>query len=67
MTRFAEVAVDFKSEPAKTFTYVVPKSLDSVTVGSLIRVPFGAREINGIVFKISSAPRPVHFFSGMLQ
>ena len=56
MTRFAEVAVDFKSEPAKTFTYVVPKSLDSVTVGSLIRVPFGAREINGIVFKISRVP-----------
>ena len=53
MTRFVEVAVDFKSEPAKTFTYVVPDKLDTVNVGSLVRVPFGTREINGIVFKIS--------------
>ena len=56
MTSFVEVAVDFKSEPAKTFTYVVPDNLDSVAVGSLIRVPFGSREINGIVFKVSKIP-----------
>jgi len=53
MTRFVEVAVDFKSEPAKTFTYVVPNNLDTVNLGSLVRVPFGTREINGIVFKVS--------------
>ena len=54
MTRFVEVAVDFKSEPAKTFTYVVPDNLDTIIVGSLIRVPFGSREINGVVFKAVS-------------
>ena len=56
MTRFVEVAVDFKSEPAKTFTYVVPDNLDAIIVGSLIRVPFGSREINGVVFKVSKVP-----------
>ncbi len=56
MTRFVEVAVDFKSEPAKTFTYVVPDELPSVSLGSLVRVPFRTREINGIVFKVSDVP-----------
>ena len=56
MTRFVEVAVDFNSEPAKTFTYVVPDELHSVSLGSLVRVPFRTREINGIVFKVSDVP-----------
>ena len=56
MTRFVEVAVDSKSQPAKTFTYVVPEELHSVNQGSLIRVPFRNREINGIVFKVSDVP-----------
>ena len=56
MARFVEVAVDFKSEPAKTFTFVVPDELQPVSVGSLVRVPFRTRELNGIVFEVSDIP-----------
>lgn len=50
---FAEVAVDVPTEPGRTFSYRVPDGL-SVAPGQLVRVPFGARVLQGIVFSLAS-------------
>ena len=41
----------------RVFDYLVPESLSGrVTVGSLVRVPFGHRKIRGVVVAVSSEP-----------
>ncbi len=50
---FAEVAVDFPDERARTFTYKVPDDLELV-VGDLVWVPFGPRTLQGVVFEINT-------------
>ena len=47
--RFAEVAVDVPTAPGRTFSYRVPRAM-GVSPGNLVRVPFGARTLQGIVF-----------------
>ena len=49
---FAEVAVDFPDQRARTFTYKVPNDLVLV-VGDLVWVPFGPRTLQGVVFEIN--------------
>ena len=50
---FAEVAVDFPDERARTFTYQVSDDLE-LLVGDLVWVPFGPRTLQGVVFEINS-------------
>lgn len=50
--RFAEVAVDVPTEPGRTFSYRIPDGLD-VSPGQLVRVPFGARTLQGVVFSLA--------------
>ena len=50
--RIAEVAVDVPTQPGRTFSYRIPNDL-SVTIGQLVRVPFGARTLQGIVFSLA--------------
>ena len=50
--RFAEIAVDVPSEPGRTFSYHIPDGLN-ILPGQLVRVPFGARTIQGIVLSLA--------------
>ncbi|MDP2727880.1 MAG: hypothetical protein Q8P59_10095, partial [Dehalococcoidia bacterium] len=50
---YAEVAVDFPSGVAKTYTYSVPAHL-ALAPGHLVLVPFGARTLPGLVFSLTS-------------
>ncbi|MCH8206441.1 MAG: DEAD/DEAH box helicase, partial [Chloroflexi bacterium] len=56
MTRFAEVAVDAPAGSDRTFSYAVPGSL-TVRPGDLVRVPFGSRTIQGVVFSLEEHPQ----------
>lgn len=46
---FAEVAVDFPDDRARTFTYSVPDGLRAVP-GDLVWIPFGSQLLQGVVF-----------------
>ena len=54
--RFAEVAVDAPMQPGRTFSYGIPQTLE-VRAGQLVRVPFGARTLQGIVFALAASPQ----------
>ena len=54
--RFADVAADAPVGRGRTFSYRIPDSLD-VRPGCLVRIPFGPRRIQGVVFELSEAPR----------
>ena len=53
---YAEVIVEYNSKQIdKTFTYLIPQSLkDILTKGMKVIVPFGNKEINGFVLKITN-------------
>ncbi len=53
---FAEVAVDAPAGHSRTFSYSVPQHLD-LTPGQSVRVPFGPRTLQGIVFDIVPTPQ----------
>ena len=50
--KFAEVAVDSPVGAGRTFTYSIPKGLQ-LAPGQLLRVPFGPRTLQGLVFELS--------------
>ena len=50
--KFAEVAVDIPTQPGRTFSYRIPDELP-VSAGQLVRVPFGARTLQGIVYSLA--------------
>ena len=52
---YAEVAVDFRSAPGKTFSYSIPDGVD-VKPGHVVEVPFGSRHLPGFVFELTGAP-----------
>ena len=54
--RFAEVAVDAPAGYDRTFSYAIPGSLE-VMPGDLVRVPFGRRTLQGVVFSLVPAPQ----------
>ena len=54
-TRYAEVAVDFRSAPGKTFSYEIPLGVD-VRPGHVVEVPFGSRRLPGFVFELTESP-----------
>ena len=53
---FAEVAVDAPAGYDRTFSYSVPQPL-SVAPGHLVRVPFGSRRLQGVVFSLAAVPQ----------
>jgi primosomal protein N' (replication factor Y) len=52
---YAEVAVDAPAGHERTFSYSVPESLHLVP-GQLVRVPFGSRRLQGLVFSLGDEP-----------
>ena len=54
--RFAEVAVDAPAGHDRTFSYSIPQEL-SVGPGHLVRVPFGSRTLQGVVFSLAQSPQ----------
>ena len=51
--RYAEIAVDAPTGHSQTFSYHIPEDM-ALTPGQLVRVPFGVRALQGIVFEIAS-------------
>ncbi len=54
--RFAEVAVDAPAGHNRTFSYSIPSSM-SLSPGQAVRVPFGPRLLQGIVFELTPLPQ----------
>lgn len=54
--KFAEVAVDVPTRPGRTFSYGIPETLE-IRAGHLVRVPFGSRTLQGIVFTLTEHPQ----------
>ena len=54
--RYAEIAVDAPIGRSQTFSYHIPDGM-SLAPGQLVRVPFGVRALQGIVFEIAPAPQ----------
>ncbi len=57
---YAEVAVDVGGRgPDQLFTYAVPEALrERVRPGQRVRVPFGRREAQGVLFRLGAVPPP---------
>ncbi|MCL4466352.1 MAG: primosomal protein N' [Chloroflexi bacterium] len=56
--RFAEVAVTCRTgKGSGTFTYSIPDDLDP-QAGDLVWVPFGRRQVQGVVFQVGDVPPP---------
>ena len=53
---FAEVAVDAPTGHGRTFSYSIPDTLD-IQPGQSVKVPFGPRTLQGIVFDTVPAPQ----------
>ena len=53
---YAEVAVDSPVGSGRTFTYTIPDGLE-LSPGQLIRVPFGPRTLQGMVFELAAVPQ----------
>ena len=49
---FAEIAVDVPTGPGRTFSYRIPDGL-GMAPGQLVRVPYGTRTLQGIVFSLA--------------
>lgn len=54
--RYAEIAVDAPTGHSRTFSYHLPDDT-TLAPGQLVRVPFGVRALQGIVFEIASSPQ----------
>ena len=54
--RFAEIAVDAPTGPSRTFSYSIPEGMP-LTAGQLVRVPFGPRTLQGVVFELTPTPQ----------
>ncbi len=54
--RFAEVAVDAPAGNDRTYSYEVPGGMD-VLPGHFVVVPFGPRQLQGIVFELADHPQ----------
>ncbi len=54
--RFAEVAVDAPAGHDRTFSYAIPDGMEA-SPGQLVVVPFGPRQVQGIVFDLADRPQ----------
>ena len=53
---FAEIAVDAPTGHSGTFSYSIPDGM-SLAPGQLVRVPFGPRTLQGVVFELAPSPQ----------
>ena len=53
--RYAEVAVNAPSARPRTFTYALPSNLPA-SVGCAVWVPFGKRQLQGVIFAFTEYP-----------
>ena len=53
--RYAEVSVNSPAAQRRCFSYSIPPDL-SVSVGQAVRVPFGSRTLEGVVFETTDFP-----------
>ncbi len=57
-TLFADVIVDITLEKLNhTFQYIVPHTMEKISIGDRVVVPFSRREIEGIVISLSKEPK----------
>ncbi len=66
--RFAEVAVDAPAGNDRTYSYAIPGGMEALP-GQLVVVPFGPRQLQGIVFELADRPqveavRPIRSVEG---
>ena len=66
--RFAEVAVDAPAGNDRTFSYAIPDGMEPLP-GQFVVVPFGPRQVQGIVFELADHPqvdavRPIRSVEG---
>ena len=54
--RFAEVAVDAPAGHDRTFSYSLPDGMEA-SPGQFVVVPFGPRQVQGIVFELADRPQ----------
>ena len=54
--RFAEVAVDAPAGHDRTFSYAIPNGMEACP-GQIVVVPFGTRQVQGIVFDLADRPQ----------
>ena len=52
---YAEVAVNAAAPIRQTFTYRIPEGL-SVRVGHSVYVPFGSRQLQGVILQVTEEP-----------
>jgi primosomal protein N' (replication factor Y) len=57
--KYAEVAVDAPAGHERTFSYSVPDGM-ALVPGQLVRVPFGSRRLQGVVFSLGDEPNFSH-------
>lgn len=57
-TLFADVIVDITLEKLNhTFQYIVPHTMENISIGDRVVVPFSRREIEGIIISLSTEPK----------
>lgn len=57
-TLFADVIVDITLEKLNhTFQYIVPHTMEKISIGDRVVVPFSRREIEGIIISLSTEPK----------
>ena len=54
--KYAEIAVDAPTSGSRTFSYSIPDEI-TLAPGQLVRVPFGVRVLQGIVFELAASPQ----------
>ena len=54
--KYAEIAVDAPTSGARTFSYSIPDDM-TLAAGQLVRVPFGVRVLQGVVFELADSPQ----------
>ncbi len=66
--RYAEISVNSPAAQRRCFSYSIPPDLN-VTVGQAVRVPFGSRILEGIVFEINDFPafEPTRDIEGIIE
>ena len=62
--QYADVAVDVPTPDNDAFTYSIPPGL-ALKPGHLVRIPFGRRNVHGVVLRLTDEPRvaytrPIH-------
>ncbi len=55
--RYADVAMNSHGGNKSVFTYLVPENIPTIEIGQVVWVPFGKRQVHGIIVQKSSESR----------